>query len=206
MSLNWTAAGFKQAAGPAKEVFPPRDAVNHASDLAKFKVRKLAAPATTNSWNGVSAPTCLPKVDWGRLIPPYLHLILGTVNDEVQAIYSELLVLDKVDSASVDRMDKLTAALADREDELIDHAEEVISLLTPSHAFESANIGLVPDLGRMVEEKPITFWSRLTMAANSSAAAMTKTALELRASKKNPKNGHTLSKRQLKRAKLMRPR
>ena len=121
------AAGFKQAAGPAKEVFPPRDAANHASDLAKFKVRKLEAPATTNSWNGVSAPTCLPKVDWGRLIPPYLHLILGTVNDEVQAIYSELLVLDKVDSASVDRMESLTAALADREDELIDHAEEVIS-------------------------------------------------------------------------------
>jgi len=150
------AQGFKEAAGPAKKVFPPRNATHHASDLAAFRARKVQAPATTNNWNGVSAPTCLPVVDLSRLIPPYLHLILGTVNGEVQAFYRELLVLDKIDSASFERMEQWTADVADSEDELIDRAEKVISLLTSSDAFVSENFGPAPSFGRIVEQQPLT--------------------------------------------------
>ena len=128
---------------------------------------------------------------------PYLHLILGTVNDEVQAIYRELLVLDKIDSASVERMKKLTAAVADLEDELIDRAEEVIFLLPSSNAFVSANFGPAPSLGRIVEEKPLTIWSGLAKAANSSAAGKTAKALALGALKKNPKTNIKANARQL---------
>ena len=104
----------------------------------------------------MSAPTCLPTVDWSRLIPPYLHLILGTVNGEVQAFYRELLVLDKIDSASFERMEQWTADVADSEDELIDRAEKVISLLTSSDAFVSENFGPAPSFGRIVEQQPLT--------------------------------------------------
>ena len=65
------------------------------------------------------------------------------MNDEVQAIYRELLVLDKIDSASVELMEQLTADVADSEDELIDRAEEVISLLISSDAFVSKSSALL---------------------------------------------------------------
>jgi len=51
--------------------------------------------------------------------------------------------LDKIDSASVERMEQLTADVADSEDELIDCAEEVISLLTSSDAFVSKKLALL---------------------------------------------------------------
>jgi hypothetical protein len=54
-------------------------------------------------WNGVSAKNCIP-VDWGRLIPPYLHLMLGLVNDKVQRIYKELLALDGIDEEAAQRL------------------------------------------------------------------------------------------------------
>jgi hypothetical protein len=43
-------------------------------------------------------------VDWGRLIPPYLHLMLGLVNDKVQRIYKELLALDGIDEEAAQRL------------------------------------------------------------------------------------------------------
>jgi hypothetical protein len=135
-----------------------------------------------------------------------MHLILGTVNDEVQAIYRELLVLDKIDSASVERMEQFTADVADSVLELIDRAEEVIFLLTSSDAFVSKKFGPAPSLGRIVEQQPLTIWSGLINAAKSSAAVKTAKALELGALKKNPRTNFKANVRQLERNKKLRPR
>jgi len=59
-------------------------------------------------------------VDWARLIPPYLHLMLGLVNDEVKKIYKELLGLDGVDEESARLLETLTGDAARLEDDFID--------------------------------------------------------------------------------------
>ena len=103
------AQGLNEAAGAAKKVFLRRTASTHAADLA---ARKVTAPKTTKHWNGVSAETCIP-VDWGRLIPPYLHLMLGLVNDKVQRIYKELLALNGIDEEAAQRLSDLTVVAAE---------------------------------------------------------------------------------------------
>ena len=50
--------------------------------------------------NGVSA---LPLVPWdfNRVLPPYLHLILGLVNDVVKELRKDLQFLDDLDPEKV---------------------------------------------------------------------------------------------------------
>ena len=87
----------------------------------------------------MSAETCIP-VNWGRLIPPYLHLMLGLVNDKVQSIYKEFLALDEIDEEAAQRLSD-TVLAAEVEDELIDQAEGVLDFLTTTGGSE---FGAVP--------------------------------------------------------------
>jgi hypothetical protein len=85
-----------RAAGPDKEVLEQRTAATQAADFFAFR------PGGPHV-NGVQAEPLIP-IDWDWLIPPWLHLILGTGNEVVKKIYVELLLLDGVDQASIDNV------------------------------------------------------------------------------------------------------
>ena len=53
----------------------------------------------------------LIPIDWDLLIPPWLHLILGTGNEVVENIYVQLLQLDGVDQARIDNLARLAEVL-----------------------------------------------------------------------------------------------
>ena len=95
----------------------------------------------------MSAETCIP-VDWGRLIPPCLHLILGLVNDKVHRTYKELLPLGGIDEEAAQRLSDLTVVAAEVEDELIDQAEGVLETLTTRNPFVASTFGSTPNLGK----------------------------------------------------------
>ena len=190
------ARGFKMATGPAFKKIPPRSAATHAADLASLAAKLVTSPKSKKkNWNGVSADTCIP-VDWARLIPPYLHLMLGLVNDEVKKIYKELLGLDGVDEESARLLETLTGDAARLEDDFIDQIEVVIDLLSSTNVFVLSTFGSTPDLGRSVEEMPIATWDSLAEEANLKAAAKSAAGAALAALTLNAAN-QKLSRRQL---------
>jgi len=190
------ARGFKMATGPAFKKIPPRSAATHAADLASLAAKLVTSPKSKKkNWNGVSADTCIP-VDWARLIPPYLHLMLGLVNDEVKKIYKELLGLDGVDEESARLLETLTGGAARLEDDFIDQIEVVIDLLSSTNVFVLSTFGSTPDLGRSVEEMPIATWDSLAEEANLKAAAKSAAGAALAALTLNAAN-QKLSRRQL---------
>ena len=101
---------------------------------------------------------CIP-VNWGRLIPPYLHLMLGLANDEVQKIYKELQAIDGIDKEAAQRLSDVTVVAAEVEDELIDNP------------VVASTFGSNPNLGKCVEDKPFGTWGFLADEAKSKAAA-----------------------------------
>ena len=135
----------------------------------------------------MSAETCIP-VDWGRLIPPYLHLMLGLVNDKVQRIYKELLALDGIDEEAAQRLSDLTVVAAEVEDELIDQAEGVLDLLTTSNPFVASTFGSTPNMGKCVQDKPFGTWGFLADEAKSEAAASSAAGAALAARTLNGNN------------------
>jgi hypothetical protein len=68
------------SAGPEKAVLKPRTAATQAVDVAAFR---LGGPHV----NGVQAELFVP-IDWDWLIPPWLHLILGTGNEVVKNLHT----------------------------------------------------------------------------------------------------------------------
>ena len=105
----------------------PRTAETQAEDLEEFLRDHLLKRKHVN---GVSCPP-IYQLDFSRILPPYLHIILGLVNDEMRYIYKYLLMLDQVDLALLDRIIALQEELDDAEIELaraIEKAREVLGL------------------------------------------------------------------------------
>lgn len=105
----------------------PRTAETQAEDLEEFLRDHLLKRKHVN---GVSCPP-IYQLDFSRILPPYLHIILGLVNDEMRYIYKYLLMLDQVDLALLDRIIALQEELDDAEIELaraIEKAREVLGV------------------------------------------------------------------------------
>jgi hypothetical protein len=77
---------FKEAAGLEMKELPPRTIATKAEDLAAFRLGGAHV-------NGVLAKALIP-IDWGWIITPWLHLILGTGNEVMKKIYVQLQHLD----------------------------------------------------------------------------------------------------------------
>ena len=87
--------------------------------------------------NGVQAEPLIP-IDWDFLIPPWLHLILGTGNEVVKKIYVQLLQLDGVDQARIDHLTRLEDELTECEERAIDTIVGAIDHLGPDDAAVKA--------------------------------------------------------------------
>jgi hypothetical protein len=127
----------------------------------------------------------LYPVGWGCLIPPYLHLMLGLANDEVQKIYKELQAIDGIDKEAAQRLSDVTVVAAEVEDELIDNP------------VVASTFGSNPNLGKCVEDKPFGTWGFLADEAKSKAAASSAAGAALDARTLHG-NNQKLSTRQLK--------
>ena len=103
------AADFKMAAGLEKKALDPRTAATQAADCAEYR-RRIESRIKVRHVNGVQAEPLIP-IDWDFLIPPWLHLILGTGNEVVKKIYVQLLKLDGVDQAKIDNLARLAEVL-----------------------------------------------------------------------------------------------
>jgi hypothetical protein len=88
-------------------------------------------------FNGVQAEPLIP-IDWDLLIPPWLHLILGTGNEVVKKIYVQLLQLDGVDQARIDNLARLAEELTECEHCAIDTIVDAIGHLGPDDAAVKA--------------------------------------------------------------------
>jgi len=175
---------FTKAAGPDKEVLEQRTAATQAADFAAFRP---GAPHV----NGVQAEPLIP-IDWDWLIPPWLHLILGTGNEVVKKIYVELLLLDGVDQASIDNVTMNAEELTELEHCAIDTIEDAIGHLGPDHAAVKA-LGEDKGAAEMAEGDSTDHWMPLVFALKDLAEQKRKDAHAIR----NPEGGSlpALSKR-----------
>lgn len=78
--------------------------------------------------NGVKHPSLLP-MDYARMIPPYLHLILGLVNNVVQQMLVDLTGLGCQNPAAAMREIEYNARLAELEDCIAVAVDEVVAVL-----------------------------------------------------------------------------
>ena len=78
--------------------------------------------------NGVKEPSLLP-IDPKRIIPPYLHLVLGLTNNVVQEMLADLTRLGCVDPAAARRQFEHCALLAELETCVAGAVDGLISVL-----------------------------------------------------------------------------
>ena len=100
-----------------------------------------------------------------RLIPPYLHLMLGLVNDCVRITRSELKVLDEIDPALDAIRDAMLNQIQDFECDLALALIETRLLLGDGHALVVEHIGGADvDPGTKIESVTLENWSLLNDA------------------------------------------
>jgi len=111
----------------------PRTMESQIEDLEKHKAAVAASVAKgnvnhPNNHNGVSAPS-LFTVPFDRVIPPYLHLGLGLVNDVVREMYKDLTRLGCLDPEEAGRARALYGVLMELELRMTTCVEELVDLL-----------------------------------------------------------------------------
>ena len=160
------AALFKMAAGPEKQALPPRTAATQAADCAEYR-RRIAMGMRVPHFNGVQAEPLIP-IDWDFLIPPWLHLILGTGNEVVKKMYVQLLQqLDGVDQAKIDNLARLEDELTECEERAIDTIVGAIDHLGPDDAAVKA-LGEDKGAAHMARGESTELWAPLVDALNAS--------------------------------------
>ena len=134
------AAGFKLSAGPEKKELPWRTRVTEMADLAtheaaveskKEKNKGKSSSVLPPHHNGVSS-TSLFDADFSHVIPPYLHLILGLVNDCVKEMLAGLEKLGCTDPAAAARQRERLTVLEDLEGRIGETAGALVGLLGPA--------------------------------------------------------------------------
>ena len=161
------------AANPATAC-PLYTAQSHAADLARFQQLASNTPV-----NGVSKPALI-VLDPERVHPPYLHLILGLVNDEAAAIATYLKSLDSTDPALTAALEAATEALGEEELVLMAHIDGATELLGRDNAFVQEIIPPNSDIGVLVGQVGIEQWQRLSEALGEAAATKSDAASKIR--------------------------
>ncbi len=113
-----------------------RTSASQAADCAEY-LRLINLGRNLTHFNGVQAEPLIP-IDWDLLIPPWLHLILGTGNEVVKKIYVQLLQLNGVDQARIDNLARLAEERTECEHSAIDTIVDAIGHLGPDDAAVKA--------------------------------------------------------------------
>jgi hypothetical protein len=119
---------------------PRRDLATQLADLTAYNAAAAAAKAKGNKnrplpQKGVRTPNLL-NVHFLRVIPPFLHLGLGLVNNCVKEIQKSLDQLDGVDPVAAALLLEKTRALLELEVTISKHVEELADLLGESGVAE----------------------------------------------------------------------
>ena len=162
---------------PEKKALPPRTAATQAADCAEYR-RRIELRMKVSHVNGVHAETLIP-IDWDFLIPPWLHLILGTGNEVVKKIYVQLLQLDGVDQVRIDNLAKLEDELTECEERAIDKIVDAIYHLGPDDAAVKA-LGEDKGAAHMARGGSTELWAPLVDALNALAEDNRRMAREIR--------------------------
>ena len=130
-----TAARFAEVArgSSCAPCAPTRTPESQGEDAAAHAVAVVRAVAKGNKCmpagvNGVKEPSLLP-IDPKRIIPPYLHLVLGLTNNVVQEMLADLTRLGCVDPAAALRQFEHCALLAELETCVAGAVDGLISVL-----------------------------------------------------------------------------
>jgi len=130
------ASKFKEMALDPSVPCELRTAATQAADYSSY----LSSAVKINNFNGVSYPSLLPNMNFNKIIPPVLHLILGLVNDQMQYMWKELLVWDGADPAFAKMLSEYTDLVHEAELEAALSISAATNCLS-GHAAVAAVIG-----------------------------------------------------------------
>ena len=165
-----SAKKFKETATDPAMVLPMRTAETQLAALNKYIQLGSKKPV-----NGVSK-AMLTDMDFNRVHPAYLHLSLGLVNDEVNAIRDEMLKLDSADPVLIAAHEAALEKAEDEERVLIAHIDGASELLGDDPLIAEL---ITDDIGVLVE-KSLDPWSRLVTALNEKSSQKFEQAHQIR--------------------------
>ena len=168
MWCDLPASGFKLSAANATVNGPPRTDASLADAFSKYI--ELRGPDPTPV-RGVSALPVYPMpfgdgsfkdglFNPGRVIIPYLHAIMGPINDTLKFMNVELGLLDGLNPKRLRDLQVLAGAESSRELELVEAILVTGALLGVEDAVVIEIIG-GNDVGLLVDGQPLSVWQRL---------------------------------------------
>ena len=180
-----SAPKFKAMATDAAEACELRTAATQATDYYSF----VSSAVKINNINGVSFPSLFPNGNFGKIIPPVLHLILGLVNDQMQYLWKELQVWDGSDPRLAKELAECVALVEETELDVASYISAAAESL-PGNAAFAAVIGNSAPGDLVPQSSDLTIFQPLIDALEEAAADKLQLAVEAETLPHQP-SGHS---------------